>query len=101
MQGLTSSIPVTQVRETPHVAQAHAVSDTGEQELILPTPLLPLDDWGRTGCRTCKLRLGHRRRRGVVAVLSHSVSVKMHCILREHREIGRPMSLYFNRFAAP
>lgn len=40
---LTSSIAVTKVREPPNVAQTHAVSNTGQQELIFPAPLLPWD----------------------------------------------------------
>lgn len=83
---LTSSVPVTKVRETPHVPQAHAVSDAGEQELILPPPLLPLDGWGWTGCRTCKLWLRHRCFRRVVAIFSHSMSVKLWCTLRGQKK---------------
>lgn len=36
---LTSTIPVTKVRESPDVSQANAVTDAGEQKLILATPL--------------------------------------------------------------
>lgn len=39
---LTSSVTIAQVGETPHVPQPHAVSDAGEQELVLASPLLPL-----------------------------------------------------------
>lgn len=36
---LTSTVPVAKVRESPDVAQANTVADTGEKKLIFATPL--------------------------------------------------------------
>lgn len=81
---LTSSIAVTEVRKPPHVSQTHAVSDTGEQELVLPAPLLP--GFNRRGqCNNwrlrVKLRLWSRGWCGGVAVLGDGVIVEMHRVL--------------------
>ena len=49
---LTSSALVTQVGESPHVAETHAVSDAGQRELCRRRPLsAPCDLWLRLGCR--------------------------------------------------
>lgn len=49
---LTSSIAVAEVGKPPHIPQSHTVADTGEQKLILPTPLLSWENkWVWWGCR--------------------------------------------------
>ena len=86
---LTSSIAVTKVWEPPHVPQSHAVSNTGEQELVLPPPLLPRDDRGRSDCRTWRLgfKLWSRCRSGAVAILSDALPFQMYWILEEKSKI--------------
>lgn len=75
---LTSSVPVAQVGETPHVPQAHAVSDAGQQELVLASPLFPRQRAGLGGDGAGRDTLGQRdRSRGPVAILCHGAPVRV------------------------
>lgn len=78
---LTSSVTVAQVGKTPHVPQSHAVSDAGEQELVLASPLLPLQQrrlcGDGTGGVTLRLQLRLRRRHRAVAILRDGVPVQV------------------------
>lgn len=75
---LTSSVTVAQVGKTPHVPQSYAVSDAGEQELVLAPPLLPGQRGGLDGDGARRLTLWQRdRSRGTVAILCDGVPVQV------------------------
>jgi len=61
---LTSSVAVAEVGEAPDVAQAHAVPNAGQEELVLPVPLLSWHVWvcDRLRTRGRRFRLGLRGR---------------------------------------
>lgn len=73
---LTSSITVAQVGKTPHVPQSYAVSDAGEQELVLASPLLPGQRGGLGGHGAARVTLWDRSRE-TVAILCDGVPVQV------------------------
>lgn len=75
---LTSSVTVAQVGKAPHVRQSYAVSNAGEQELVLAPPLLPQQWGGLGGDGAGGVTLWQRdRSRGNVAILWDGVPVQV------------------------
>lgn len=86
---LTSSVTVAQVGEAPHVPQSNAVSDAGEQELVLASPLLPLQQRRLGGAGVGRVALWRRR---AVAIVHDGVPVQGCWLLGRRQPISASKS---------